>query len=58
MQANKRLIKLSKLKLLKDKNQECELFKKYIKEKASSGHQLNILEAGYGRFWPLDMSGI
>ncbi|QII12865.1 hypothetical protein KsCSTR_34860 [Candidatus Kuenenia stuttgartiensis] len=46
------------MKLLRDQNQECEIFEKYIKEKACCGHQLNILEAGCGRFWPLDMSGV
>ena len=51
-------MKLSKLELLKSQKQECELFERYIKKKASSGFQLNILEAGCGRFWPLDMSGI
>lgn len=51
-------MKISKLELLKNRKQEYELFKRYIKKKASSGCQLTILEAGCGRFWPLDMSGI
>jgi 2-polyprenyl-3-methyl-5-hydroxy-6-metoxy-1,4-benzoquinol methylase len=51
-------MKLSKLELLKNQKQECELFERYIKKKASSGFQLNILEAGCGRFWPINMSEV
>lgn len=46
------------MKLLKDQNQECELFGNYIKKKADGGGQLNILEAGCGRFWPINMTGV
>lgn len=51
-------MKLSKLELLKSQKQECELFERNIKKKASSGFQLNILEAGCERFWPINMSGV
>lgn len=51
-------MKLSKLELLISPSQECDLFKRYIKAKARSGLRLNILEAGCGRFWPINMSGI
>lgn len=49
---------LPKLELLKSQKQECKLFEGYIKKKSSSGCQLNILEAGCGRFWPINMSGV
>ena len=51
-------MKLPNLELLKSQKQECGLFEKYIKKKASSGCQLNILEAGCGRLWPINMSGV
>ena len=49
---------MEKVKLFKNTNQEIALLKKYITEKAKDGTELQILEAGCGRYWPLNINGI
>jgi ubiquinone/menaquinone biosynthesis C-methylase UbiE len=49
---------LEKIKLFKSLDQEFILMEKYIKQKAIGGSTLQILEAGCGRRWPLNLSGI
>ena len=49
---------LEKIKLFKSLGQEFTLMEKYIKQKAIGGSTLQILEAGCGRRWPLNLSGI
>ena len=49
---------MKKVKLLKSWDQDCRLMEKYIKQKATDGVPLHILEAGCGQFWPLDLKEI
>ena len=49
---------LEKLKLFKSIDQEYTLMENYIKQKEISGSTLQILEAGCGRRWPLNLSGL
>src|SRR6266446_1582470 len=49
---------MKKLKLLKNGTQEFTLLEKHIKQKATDGLPLQILEAGCGQFWPLDLKDI
>ena len=46
------------LKLIEDRTQEHELIEGLIKEKASKGEPIQILEAGCGRSWPFKLEGI
>jgi len=48
---------MNKLKLFKSWSQEVALLEKYVKEKSTSESVLNILEAGCGREWPLNLAG-
>jgi SAM-dependent methyltransferase len=49
---------MRKIRLLKNWGQECRLLEKYIKQKATDGLPLHILEAGCGQYWPLDLKDI
>jgi len=49
---------MEKVKLLKSWEEDCRLIEKYIKQKATAGSPLRILEAGCGQYWPLDLKGI
>jgi 2-polyprenyl-3-methyl-5-hydroxy-6-metoxy-1,4-benzoquinol methylase len=49
---------MKKIKSLKSWAQECRLLEKYIKQKATNGLPLHILEAGCGQYWPLDLKDI
>ena len=49
---------MKKIELLKSWDQDCRLMEKYIKQKAINGSPLQILEAGCGQFWPLDLKDI
>jgi SAM-dependent methyltransferase len=49
---------MKKIELLKSWDQDCKLMEKYIKQKAINGSPLQILEAGCGQFWPLDLKDI
>jgi len=48
---------MKKVKLLKSWEEDCRLMEKYIQQKASAGFPLQILEAGCGQYWPLDLKG-
>lgn len=50
--------KIHKVELIESRDEENKLLAKHIRQKASSGCPLNILEAGCGRRWSLDLSGI
>lgn len=49
---------MRKIKLLKGWAEECRLLEKHIRQKASDGMALHILEAGCGQYWPLDLKDI
>jgi SAM-dependent methyltransferase len=49
---------MRKIKLLKSPAQERRLLESHIKQKATDGVPLHILEAGCGQFWPLDLKDI
>jgi 2-polyprenyl-3-methyl-5-hydroxy-6-metoxy-1,4-benzoquinol methylase len=49
---------LPKLKIFNNSYQGMELIQKYIKEKAETVDILQIMEAGCGRKWPIDLTGI
>ena len=49
---------MKKVNLLKSRAEERRLLEKYIKQKATDGPPLHILEAGCGQFWPLDLKDI
>ena len=49
---------MRKIKLLKSLAQENRLLERHIKQKATEGVPLHILEAGCGQFWPLDLKDI
>src|SRR4029077_4109575 len=49
---------MKKLKLLEDWSEESRLLEKHIRQKATGGLALHILEAGCGQFWPLDLKDI
>jgi SAM-dependent methyltransferase len=49
---------MRKIKLLKNPAQERRLLESHIKQKATDGVPLHILEAGCGQFWPLDLKDI
>jgi SAM-dependent methyltransferase len=49
---------MRKIKLLKSWAQGSSLLEKHIKQKATDGVPLHILEAGCGQFWPLDLKDI
>lgn len=49
---------MRKVKLIESYSQECRLSEKYIKQKAITGWPLQILEAGCGNHWHLDLGGI
>ena len=49
---------MKKVQLLKSWDEDCRLMEKYIKQKAIAGSLLQILEAGCGQYWPLDLKGI
>jgi len=49
---------MKKLRLLKSQSEESRLLEKHIRQKASDGLPLHILEAGCGQFWPLDLKDI
>ena len=49
---------MKKIKLLKSWNQDCRLMEEYIKQKAIDSSSLQILEAGCGQYWPLDLKEI
>jgi SAM-dependent methyltransferase len=49
---------VKKVNLLKSRAEERRLLEKYIKQKATDGPPLHILEAGCGQFWPLDLKDI
>jgi len=49
---------MKKIKLFKSWAQECNLLEKSIKQKATDGVPLHILEAGCGQYWPLDLKDV
>ena len=49
---------MRKIKLLKSWAQECRLLEKHIRQKATDGVPLHILEAGCGQYWPLELKDI
>lgn len=49
---------MDKIQLVKSYTQECHLAEDYIKRKAIGGSLLQILEAGCGNHWLLDLKGI
>lgn len=49
---------MKKVKLFKNRDQEIQLMERYIKQQQVHGSPLRILEAGCGRRWPLNLSGI
>jgi len=49
---------MEKIKSLKSWAQECRLLEKYIKQKATHGLPVHILEAGCGQFWPLALKDV
>ncbi len=49
---------MRKIKLLKSWAQETRLLEKHIKQKATDGVPLRILEAGCGQNWPLELENI
>ena len=49
---------LQKVELLESREAEKKVLENYIRQKARGGCPLNILEAGCGRRWPLDLSGV
>jgi len=49
---------MKKVELLKSWDEDCRLLENCIRQKAMSGSSLQILEAGCGQFWPLDLKGI
>jgi SAM-dependent methyltransferase len=49
---------MKKLKILKSWEQDCRSIEKTIRAKAMDGSPLHILEAGCGKYWPIDLTGI
>jgi SAM-dependent methyltransferase len=49
---------MKKVQLLKNWEEDCSLMENYIKQKAIAGLPLQILEAGCGQYWPLNLKGI
>jgi 2-polyprenyl-3-methyl-5-hydroxy-6-metoxy-1,4-benzoquinol methylase len=52
------MYQLKKLKIFDDPYQGMLLIKDYIKMKVQSSRALQIMEAGCGRKWPIDLTGI
>lgn len=44
--------------LLSSRDEEFRLLERYIRDRARSGRSLEILEAGCGARWPIDLSGV
>lgn len=49
---------MMKVQIFKTLDQELALFEKYISQKRFDGTLLQILEAGCGRHWPLNLKGL
>jgi len=49
---------MGKIKLLKSWAQGSRLLEKHVKQKATDGAPLHILEAGCGQNWPLELKDI
>jgi ubiquinone/menaquinone biosynthesis C-methylase UbiE len=49
---------MQKVELFKSFDQEIKLMEEYIKQKSDGGSTLQILEAGCGRYWQINLSGV